>query len=100
MKTRIQQITEYLAQARLLPTGDMFDGLNKRWPDVTQDEFEAAYAIEKLRSLDATEVMLIGLGHQMSKCEARGVVTDRAFYRQSWDDYWKMREEQTGQRRN
>ena len=100
MKTRVQQITEYLAEARLLSTGDMFDGLNKRWPDVTQEEFEAAYAIEKGRSLEAIQDTLIGLGHQMSECEARGVVTDRAFYQKSWNNYWQMREEQTGQRRN
>ena len=79
---------------------DRFAGLNKRWPDVTQDEFEAAYAIEKVRNLDEIQEMLIGLGTAMSESEARGIMTGRAFYRESWNNYWKMREEQTGQRRN
>lgn len=100
MKTRVQQIAEYLAETRPEAAREMFDGLNQRWPDVTEDEFEAAYAIYKVRGLDEIQQLLIGLGKQMSECEARGVVTDRAFYQESWDDYWKMHEDQTGQRRN
>jgi len=109
MTDRISEIAQYLFDN--LPqfrTSEEFASLfQSRWPDCPEEELKAALAelevklkIQSIERWDKNLERMLDLESTATEREARGGTPNRTAIRELWEDYWRLRERHTEERRN
>ena len=68
---RAHTIAEYVNEVKLLPRETQLDGLLKRWPEITAEEFKSAVRTYNVRELDEQEKALLELVIKKETLEAQ-----------------------------
>jgi hypothetical protein len=99
MGDKAREIADFLYDTRSQLYDIRLEALLKRWPNSSEDDFEAAFKIYARRKLDDQLSSMNDFNASRIENEDKGLEEDLLGLQRIWDEYWRMRDRHTGKQR-